>query len=366
MRFHRRRSPDGYDEAGEPYSCLRRVRYPNLSRTVEVAGAVRGGPYAGAHIAWHVRLASWALAALPAWLLIDPIWILPAILGVEFVWIVGRHWSARKERSRQRVAAAEDDRHRREVFAAFAAIGDPVWLSGGEGPAWRVGDLVFKRALGEEEWPWLGEHLPSVREDGFRLALPVPASDGRWVVGGLCAQTWLAGAHPTTPRWDEVLALCERLHAAMRHLPRPPFLEERTHPWAIGDRVAWSEMPSPVDHAFLERLLAIRRPVALPSQVIHGDLIDNVLCHDILPPAVIDPAVYWRPPGFASAVVVGDAIRWSNADPVRLLAASEHLEAFPQLFVRAVIFRLVTTLVIGGGGVGPYVRDVDLAEQLTG
>jgi hypothetical protein len=31
-----------------------------------------------------------------------------------------------------------------------------------------------------------------------------------------------------------------------------------------------------------------------------------------------------------------------------------------------VIFRLVSTLVFGGGGVGPYVRVVDLAEQLAG
>ena len=254
---------------------------------------------------------------------------------------------------------------RREVFAAFAVTGDPVWLSGGEGPAWRVGDLVFKRAPGEEEWSWLGEHLPSVREDGFRLALPVPASDGRWVVNGLCAQTWLVGAHATSPRWDDVLAVCERLHAAMRHLPQPPFLDARSHPWAIGDRVAWGEMPSPVGHAFLERLLAIRRPVKLPSQVIHGDLTENVLFHDGLPPAVIDLAVYWRPSGFASAVVVGDAICWANAEPARLLAATAHLEEFPQLFVRAVIFRLVTTLVFGGGGVDPYVRVVDLAEQLA-
>ncbi|HVF07667.1 MAG TPA: hypothetical protein VNC60_03735 [Actinomycetota bacterium] len=366
MRSRSRRSPDGYDEAGEPVSYLRPVRYPRLTRAAEVAAALRSGPYAGAHIAWHVRLASWALVALPAWLLFDPIWILPAIVGVELVWMVGLQWSAAMERSRQRVAIAEADRRRHEVFASFGATGDPIWLSGGEGPAWRVGDLVFKQAPSEQEWSWLGAHLPTVREDGFRIALPVPAPGGRWVVDGLCAQTWLAGAHPNAPRWREVLLVCERLHAAMRHLPRPPFLEARTDPWAIGDRVAWGEVDPPVAHAFLARLLTIRRPVELPSQTIHGDLTENVLFHDGLAPAVIDLSVYWRPAGFASAVVVGDAICWANAEPAPLLAATEHLEEFPQLFVRAVIFRLATTLVVGARGLGPYARVVDLAEELAG
>jgi uncharacterized protein (TIGR02569 family) len=366
MRASRRRPPDGYDEAGEPFSYLRPVRFPALTHAAKVAGALRRRAYGRSRVAWHVRLASWALAAIPAWLLIDPIWILLAIVGVELGWMVGLQWSAAVERSRQRVAAAEADRRRREVFASFAATGDPVRLSGGEGPAWRVGDLVFRQAPSEEEWSWLGAHLLTVREDGFRLALPVPAPDGRWVVDGLCAQTWLAGDHPTAPRWQETLAVCERLHAAMRHLPQPPFLRARTHPWAIGDRVAWGEGESPVAHAFLERLSTIRRPVELPSQAIHGDLTENVLFHDDLSPAVIDLAVYWRPAGFASAVVVADAICWANAEPAPLLAATEHLDEFPQLFVRAVIFRLVTTLVFGGGGVGPYARVVDLAEQLAG
>ena len=321
--------------------------------------------YAGAHLSWPVRLGSWALAAVPVWLLFDPIWIVPAIVGVELCWIVGPQWSSARERSRQRVATAACERHRNEVFAAFAVSSDPIALSGGEGPAWRVGDLVFKPAAGEEEWSWLGAHLPSVREDGFRLALPVPAPDDRWVIDGWSAQTCVAGGHPSEPRWLEVLDVSARLHAAMRHLPRPPFLDARTHEWAIGDRVAWGEMAPPVRHEFLDRLLEIRRPVELLPQVIHGDLTENVLFDDALPPAVIDPAVYWRPAGYASAIVVGDAIRWSMADPAPLLEATDHLEAFQQLLVRASIFRLVTTLAVDGW-LAPYARDIDLAERLAG
>jgi hypothetical protein len=225
----RRPSPDGYDEAGQPYSYLRQARH----RGLEQAGAARHALYAGSRVDWHVRLASWALAAVPAALLLDPIWVLPAIGCVEVAWMVGLRWQSARERSRERVAVAEGERRRRQVYAAFGMTGDPEMLHGGEGPAWRVGDLVFKRAPGEQEWSWLGEHLPSVRGDGFRLAMPVPASDGRWVVDELCAQTWLAGTHPTTPRWGETLGMrtAPRGDATSSATPVP----RSTHP-CMGDR----------------------------------------------------------------------------------------------------------------------------------
>jgi len=211
--------------------------------------------------------------------------------------------------------------------------------------------LVFKAAPAVDEWSWLGEYLPTVRDDGFRLALPVPAVDGRWAVDGWCAQTWLAGEHPTEPRWLEVLASCERFHRASAHLPRPSFIEDRTHAWAVGDRVAWEEADLPSPDPWLEQLLALRRPISLTSQLIHGDLTDNVLFDDELAPAIIDPTPYWRP--------------WS-ADPEPLIAATAHLEEFPQLFVRAAIYRMVTSIVTGSGNPETRREIVHLATWLAG
>ena len=65
-----------------------------------------------------------------------------------------------------------------------------------------------------------------------------------------------------------------------------------------------------------------------------------MLFADGLPPAVIDFSPYWRPTGFASAVVVGDALLWEGAD-AGLLTAVAHVDDFPQLLVRALIFRAV-------------------------
>jgi uncharacterized protein (TIGR02569 family) len=275
-----------------------------------------------------------------------------------------------RRQTRQRGAGAE--RRRRvavaEAFGSSALIEESV---AGETIVWRAGDLVFKPAPDGPEWAWLGRHLPTIREHGFRLALPVPAPDGRWVVEGMCAQTWLAGSHPERPRWPEVLEVCERFHAACRHLPRPPFLDDRTHPWAVGDRVAWGEQPSPVSHPLLDRLVASRRPLDLPPQVIHGDMTENVLFAEDLPPGVIDPSPYWRPAGLAAAIVVADAISWSDADARTLLGATAHIEGFGQLLVRAVIFRLVTGSVLrevreDEADAAGFQRAADVALELAG
>ena len=176
---------------------------------------------------------------------------------------------------------------------------------------------------------------------------------------------WLPGSPPTQARWGDIVALSDRFHLAMRHLPKPSFVDRRTHPWAVGDRVAWDESGSPVRHAFLDRLLALRRHVDLEPQLIHGDLTGNVLFAEDGPPAVIDPTMYWRPAGYATAIVVGDAVRWEGADPHAMLETVAHLEAFPQLYVRASIFRLVASLLFGGMDLEPYALNVDLAERLT-
>jgi hypothetical protein len=73
---------------------------------------------------------------------------------------------------------------------------------------------------------------------------------------------------------------------------------------------------------------------------------------------------YWRPAGFAAAVVVGDAICWRDADPDPLVVATSTVTEFPQLLVRAVIYRLVTALVFGQSDLDAYAKVVRLAERL--
>jgi len=230
------------------------------------------------------------------------------------------------------------------VLAAFGASGDPELLGGGQGSAWRSGALVLKpldRAMSPEELEWQGTVLGALREDGFRVPRPRRARDGSALVDGWCAWEHLEGRHEER-RWADVIAVGDCFHAALAGVPRPALLDARTDHWAIGDRVAWGELPAAgfarVKH--LPRLLDALRPIDAPSQLVHGDLTGNVLFAPGLPPAVIDFSPYWRPTAFASAVVVGDALAWEGADE-SLLDAVAHVDDFPQFLLRALIYRIV-------------------------
>jgi uncharacterized protein (TIGR02569 family) len=231
------------------------------------------------------------------------------------------------------------------VLAAFGVTGLVESLAGGQGTAWRAGDFVLKPldfSMSVEELEWQGAVLDSLRPDGFRVSRLRRALDGSALVDGWCAWELVEGGHRERA-WPEVIAVGERFHAALAGVPRPSFLDRRTDPWAIGDRVAWGELPAEsfVHVKHVARLAAALRPVdTSQSQLVHGDLTGNVLFAEGLPPTVIDFSPYWRPVGFASAIVVGDALLWEGAD-VSLLAAVEHVDAFPQLLLRALIYRAV-------------------------
>ena len=219
------------------------------------------------------------------------------------------------------------------VLTGFGAVGTPTPLAGGTGGSWQVGSLVLKPLEGDErEIPWQAEVFASIEQDGFRVAAPLPD-----VVDGWTAAPYLEGRHEPR-RWRDIIAVGERLHAALAAVPRPgAIIDPRTNPWAVGDRVAWGELP----YAGIDDLLAALEPVDAPSQLIHGDLTGNVLFHDTLPPAIIDFAPYWRPTQYATAIIVTDAVLWEDA-PSDVLD-----EAHPQYLLRALIFRGVTSIEAG-------------------
>jgi uncharacterized protein (TIGR02569 family) len=262
------------------------------------------------------------------------------------------------------------------VLAAFGVAGHRAEpLDGGLNVSWRAGDLVLKQAdLDMDELAWQARLLPRVRCDGFRLAPWVAAGDGSLCVDGWCAMAYVAGRHELG-RWAEIVAAGERLHAALTGVPRPPFLDSRSSPWAIADRVACGETPlsatalsfAGIPH--MARLAAAVRPVRAPSQLIHGDLAGNVLFDDRLPPAIIDLSAYWRPVGYASAMVIGDALVWEGAD-ADILGAVGHIGGFGQYLVRALIFRLVADSLLaqdwtGRADLGRWELAVGLACDLA-
>lgn len=188
---------------------------------------------------------------------------------------------------------------------------------------------------------WISALAMRIEPRGCRIARPIAARDGRWIVDGWSVWTRVAGEHSNT-RWPELLAAAAAFHTCVADVAKPEFIDRRSDRWRIADRVAWGELPAEdfarIPH--LDRLLAMRRPLDLPSQLIHGDLVGNVLFEDGLPPALIDLSLYWRPAGYSAALVVGDALAWEGADEsiVELLG---HTPEWEQLLLRAVAFRIV-------------------------
>ena len=292
------------------------------------------------------------------------------------------------------------------VLAAFGAHADPVPLPGGEGTAWRAGEIVLKPAGDPRVAGWTAglyrdlALLTRHRDCGFRVPQPLSTATGGWVAGAPATGARVAGAPATggwvawqwlpgepadwadvSPFWPRLIAASRAFHAALAGRPAPPWLGRDGSPWTAGDQVAWGERdPGSVLAAApgslggqLRSLLAALRPVRLPSQLIHGDLGGNVLFADGEPPAVIDFSPYWRPAGLALAVAVVDALLWGGASPATLdepeLCQPEWGQPewgqpewgqpewgqpeWGQLLARALVYRLVTEIVFRRGDPDP-------------
>jgi uncharacterized protein (TIGR02569 family) len=258
------------------------------------------------------------------------------------------------------------------VIRAFGATRDPERLAGGQGTSWKLGNIVLKPIdLAQDELEWQARTLRSLRRNGFRVSAPRRSSNDLLVVDGWCAWEYVVGHHETR-RWADIVRVGEAFHAALAGVARPTFLDRRTDPWAVGDRAAWGDLPITdfyrVKH--VPQLARALKPVDATRQLIHGDLTGNVLFADGLVPAIIDFSPYWRPTGFASAIVIADALIWEEADST-ILSAVGHINQFAQYLLRALIYRAVTDRLfridepLRPDSDDPYVPAVELACRLA-
>lgn len=237
---------------------------------------------------------------------------------------------------------------------------EPIPLGADWDGGWLCGDVVLSAVADHARAAWSAKVRETLDVDGVRLARPVRSTDGRYVVSGWRADTFIEGT--PEPRHDEVVSMSGRLHAATSQLERPRFLvQPPVAPWAevdvfvAADRAAWEkiplrgakgaeqlETPSPDGRKSLELitgLATLRKPVISPDQLVHGDLFGTVLFSGALAPGITDITPYWRPAAWAAAVAVVDAISWGGADEA-LIGRWEDLPEWPQMLLRAVLFRL--------------------------
>ncbi len=201
--------------------------------------------------------------------------------------------------------------------------------------------MVVRPTAGGEEANWRAdvlEHLEHTRE--FRTPRPIRAASGQWVVDGWEALQWVPGAADKT-RVSDVVRAGDAFHRAIAGLERPTFIDTSDDPYADADRMVWEGEPLPAD-PMLKRLAAEFRPVESPSQMIHGDLLGNVLFAEGLPATIIDWAPYWRPAGLGAAIAVVDAVCWHGVPIESVPALGQGVAEWEQLLVRALTFRIAT------------------------
>lgn len=227
-----------------------------------------------------------------------------------------------------------------DVLEAFGATAAVRPLDGGRGQAWRAGEIVLKPVDLAAESVWRTSVLDSLADgDAFRVARPIRAASGEWTHDGWEASLHVAGDTDPT-RWNDAIEAGAAFHEAIADVARPSFLDERDDWWSRADRASWNSDPIE-DAPIVRRLADARAPVTVNHQLVHGDLLGNVLYEPGLAPAVIDWAPYWRPTSWAAAVAAVDAMCWHGADET-LLDRWSKLDAWPQMLLRALLFRMVT------------------------
>ena len=247
------------------------------------------------------------------------------------------------------------------VIKTFGLAEDePIELGDHWSGGWRFGEVVLSQVPDHARAAWSATVREDLYVDGLRIARPVRSTDGRYVVSGWRADSYIAGS--PEPRHDEVVSLANRLHQATAEFERPRFLQQQPGPpytdvdvFVAADRAAWEDVPLKTARAagmdqptspdgvtsieMVKTLATLRRKVELESQLVHGDLFGSVLFAGSAAPGITDITPYWRPASWAAAVVVVDALAWGGADDA-LIERWEEMPEWPQMLLRALIFRL--------------------------
>jgi uncharacterized protein (TIGR02569 family) len=228
------------------------------------------------------------------------------------------------------------------VADAFGIGRDALPLPGTEGRTYRVGNLVLRQSAADPVSLWKITTLAAIREHGFRVERPVPARDGRWIVDGWSAWTYLQGRSATPADAAAVAAATQALHRALAPVPYAQHLTAMAGP---ADQMAWGDvapphMPEQIAGA-VHALILLRAPITgLHNQVIHGDLnYHNILIAPGEAPGFIDFSPYYRPPEFAAAI----AAYWLGPyqGETSVLQHFARVAALEQMLVRVAIRQLL-------------------------
>ncbi|MGD7002961.1 TIGR02569 family protein [Corynebacterium halotolerans] len=212
---------------------------------------------------------------------------------------------------------------------------EPAGLAWDHG--WRVGTVVFSRALSADAAAWSAKTREKLRVPGLRVARPIRATDGRYVVSGWRASNHIDGQ--PARRVDEAVHAALRLDDALSALDIPAFAREGGEdPFTKADRA--SRSGNDCGNELAARLTAQMEPLAAAEQVCHADLLATLLFSGYQAPAVTDLVAVAHPHGYTAALVMVDGLLAGAVD-TGVLDRFDHLPGLDQLLLRALCYRVL-------------------------
>ncbi len=214
-----------------------------------------------------------------------------------------------------------------EIARAFGSNVEPVPLKGGQNTSYLAGNIVLKPAGGKSGTEWRAQVFSSLPESrDVRFNRPIKSIHGDWAHEGYVAWAFLKGEH-VKGQYDKKLKASVAFHELLKGVPQPEGLKAPKGPWSTGNWVALGQKEFDYDQEFVDLYNQIKphlKPLPEDRQLVHGDMYQNFLLDEILPPALIDFSGVWAPNGFAEGIMLADAINWGNA-------TDEELEVFKQV-----------------------------------
>jgi uncharacterized protein (TIGR02569 family) len=228
-----------------------------------------------------------------------------------------------------------------EVLAAFG-MADELVRAEGKG-VFRVGRATVTRVEDPELLQWRVGLYERLGAQGYRVPATVRTHDGELSASGWSAALLPEGRPGTDGDWDRLFQCSAALHEILVDEPKPTFLARARDRWSIADRVAWGEEPDqalPSVRPLLERLEAELGPVDTRPRLIDANVSGNLLFTRDGSVAIAGCNPKWRPAGYADGIAVMDGWIWYGAD-AGVPHLARHSAGFPQLLLRAAIFRLM-------------------------
>lgn len=252
-------------------------------------------------------------------------------------------------------------KHVRTAFQLPSDEAVPAGVAWGCG--WHVGQAVVSEVVDPVAATWSARVRDQIQtnERQLRVARPMRATDGRYVVAGWRASIREPGV--ALARVDETVQAALRLDDALADVDIPTFVASSVRaPLAEGDlflladRAAWAKDPETVLAVAFDadqpasphqrRAMAAAanvgqylEPMGQQNQVTHADMLGTTIYDRLEAPLVTDLYCAAHPHGYSAAQVIVDALIMGLVD-ARILRRFRSVQGLRQLCLHALQYRI--------------------------